>query len=56
VLQFSAPLVVVRRKADNARGTLEFTADHPRVYFDFKAEPFCWRRYRYIRRVAVRGE
>lgn len=32
---FSAPYVVVRRKSDNKRGTLEFT-HNPRVYFDFR--------------------
>jgi hypothetical protein len=31
---FAAPYVVVRRKSDNARGTLTFTHS-PRLYFDF---------------------
>jgi hypothetical protein len=34
VLGFAAPFVVVRRKADNVKGTLEFT-HHPRVYFNW---------------------
>lgn len=36
VLGFSAPFVVVVRKADGVKGTLEFT-HHPRVYFNFQA-------------------
>jgi hypothetical protein len=32
VLGFAAPFVVVRRRADGVRGTLEFTHS-PRVYF-----------------------
>lgn len=32
VLGFAAPFVVVRRKSDGARGSLEFTHS-PRVYF-----------------------
>lgn len=32
---FSAPFVVVRRKSDGQRGTLEFKHS-PRVYFDFR--------------------
>lgn len=35
VIGFSAPYVVVRRKSDNVKGTLEFT-HNPRVYFDFQ--------------------
>jgi len=31
---FAAPFVVVRRKSDGARGTLEFT-HRPRVYFNW---------------------
>jgi hypothetical protein len=34
VLGFAAPFVVVRRKSDGQKGTLEFT-HRPRVYFDF---------------------
>lgn len=34
---FSAPFVVVKRKSDGVRGTLEFT-HQPRVYFDFKED------------------
>jgi hypothetical protein len=33
---FCAPFVVVRRKADDTRGTLMFT-HHPRLYFAFSA-------------------
>lgn len=36
VVGFAAPYVVVRRRADNVRGTLEFTHS-PRVYFNFQA-------------------
>lgn len=38
VIGFAAPLVVVRRKADGARGSLEFQHD-PRFYFNFVAHP-----------------
>ena len=34
VLQFAAPLVVVRRRSDGVRGSLEFRAS-PRIYFNF---------------------
>lgn len=34
---FLAPFVVVRRKADGVRGTLEFR-HNPRVYFNFVPE------------------
>ncbi len=34
VLGFMAPVVVVRRKADGVRGSLEFT-HQPRYYFNF---------------------
>jgi len=34
VLSFLAPFVLVRRKSDGAKGTLEFTHS-PRVYFNF---------------------
>ena len=34
VIGFAAPLVVVRRKADRVKGSLEFQA-HPRFYFNF---------------------
>lgn len=35
VLGFSAPYVVVRRKSDGQRGSLEFK-HNPRVYFNFQ--------------------
>ena len=34
---FAAPFVVVTRKADNVKGSLEFTHS-PRVYFGFTAD------------------
>lgn len=34
---FLAPYVVVRRKSDGVKGTLEFT-HNPRVYFDFRPD------------------
>lgn len=34
---FLAPYVVVRRKSDGQRGTLEFQHE-PRLYFNFKAD------------------
>jgi hypothetical protein len=37
VIGFSAPYCVVRRKADNVVGTLEFT-HHPRVYFGWEED------------------
>lgn len=37
VLGFAAPLVVVRRRSDGVRGTLEFK-HNPRVYFGWQAE------------------
>jgi hypothetical protein len=37
VLGFSAPFVVVRRKADGRKGSLEFT-HMPRVYFGWKED------------------
>jgi hypothetical protein len=37
VLGFAAPLVVVRRKSDGVRGSLEFQ-HNPRFYFNFQAE------------------
>lgn len=37
VLGFAAPLVVVRRKADGVRGSLEFQ-HAPRLYFHFEPE------------------
>ena len=37
VLGFMAPFVVVRRRADGARGSLEFTHT-PRWYFNFVAD------------------
>ena len=36
VLGFAAPLVVVRRRSDRQRGTLEFQ-HHPRFYFLYQA-------------------
>ena len=35
VIGFMAPLVVVRRKADGVKGSLEFQ-HHPRMYFNFQ--------------------
>ena len=32
---FGGGLVVVTRKSDGVRGSLNFTADYPRYYFDF---------------------
>jgi len=37
VLGFSAPFVVVRRRSDGVRGSLEFTHS-PRVYFNWIAD------------------
>jgi hypothetical protein len=37
VLGFAAPLVVVRRKSDGVRGSLEFQ-HNPRFYFSFQPE------------------
>lgn len=37
VLGFAAPLVVVRRKSDGVRGSLEFQ-HQPRFYFNWQAE------------------
>ena len=37
VLGFAAPFVVVRRKTDGVKGSLEFT-HNPRVYFGFKED------------------
>ena len=37
MLGFVAPLIVVRRKSDGVRGSLEFQHD-PRLYFNFQAE------------------
>lgn len=34
-LGFRAPFIVVRRRSDGVKGTLEFTHS-PRVYFDFQ--------------------
>ena len=34
---FAAPFVVVTRKSDGKKGSLEFT-HHPRVYFNFVAD------------------
>lgn len=35
VLGFLAPLVVVRRKSDGVKGSLEFQHGPPRLYFNF---------------------
>lgn len=35
VTGFAAPFVIVRRKSDGAKGTLEFTHS-PRIYFNFE--------------------
>jgi hypothetical protein len=35
VIGFLAPLVVVRRKADGVKGSLEFQHGPPRLYFNF---------------------
>jgi len=37
VIGFMAPFVVVKRKADGVKGSLEFTHS-PRVYFNFVAD------------------
>ena len=37
VIGFLAPLVVVRRKSDGAKGSLEFQ-HHPRFYFNFQPD------------------
>ena len=37
VIGFAAPLVVVRRKSDGVRGSLEFQ-HRPRIYFNFVAD------------------
>lgn len=37
VLGFAAPFVVVRRKSDGVRGSLEFQ-HNPRFYFNFQPE------------------
>lgn len=37
VIGFMAPLVVVRRKADSVKGSLEFQ-HQPRFYFNFQAD------------------
>jgi len=37
VVGFGAPVVVVERRSDGVRGTLEFTHS-PRFYFDFVSE------------------
>ncbi len=36
-LGFMAPFVIVRRKSDRAKGSLEFQAS-PRFYFNFQAD------------------
>jgi hypothetical protein len=37
VIGFLAPYVVVRRKVDGIKGSLEFQ-HHPRLYFNFQAD------------------
>jgi hypothetical protein len=37
VIGFAAPFVVVRRRSDGVKGTLEFT-HQPRTYFSFQAD------------------
>jgi len=37
VLSFAAPYVVVRRRSDGVKGTLQFNHD-PRIYFNFISE------------------
>jgi hypothetical protein len=37
VIGFLAPMVVVKRKRDGVKGSLEFT-HHPRIYFHWKAD------------------
>jgi len=37
VISFCAPFVIVIRKSDNKKGTLEFTHS-PRLYFNFKED------------------
>ena len=37
VLGFMAPLVVVRRKSDGRKGSLEFQHGPPRFYFNFQS-------------------
>jgi len=41
VLGFSAPFVVVRRKSDGVKGSLEFT-HMPRVYFNWSPAARCF--------------
>lgn len=36
VIGFMAPLVVVKRRADNVKGSLEFQHGPPRLYFNFE--------------------
>ena len=37
VISFMAPYVVVQRRSDGAKGTLEFT-HHPRMYFGWRPD------------------
>ena len=37
LLGFAAPLVIVRRRADGVKGSLEFTHS-PRLYFNWQAD------------------
>jgi len=36
-LGFMAPFIIVRRKSDGKKGTLEFQ-HHPRIYYGFQAD------------------
>lgn len=36
VIGFMAPLVVVKRRGDNVKGSLEFQHEPPRLYFNFE--------------------
>jgi hypothetical protein len=41
VIGFMAPLVVVRRKADGVKGSLEFQHGPPRLYFNWQPHEEC---------------
>lgn len=36
IVGFASPLVVVKRRADNVKGSLEFQHGPPRLYFGFR--------------------
>lgn len=38
VIGFAAPFVVVVRKSDDVKGTVEFTASPERIYFGWRAD------------------